>query len=151
MENYEVFWNEQLMGVSQAQLVIDWDTFIASFVENIARYAQYELNSIQRQFIKSKIDPEHRNEIYKSGFLLFAKNYWDLPSNRTNLFKMKINLTNVMPRLNLMTGLQAQRLVIAFVYKSEGGELKKGRFDYCQDSVSSIDGEGYASDERRVN
>jgi len=62
-----------------------------------------------------------------------------------------MNLTNVMPKLNLMTGLEAQRITIAIVYKSEGGEVKKERFDYSQDYVHTIDSEGYVSNEKRLN
>lgn len=108
--------------------MVDWDSFIESFSRSIAQLASYELNATQKQFIKTKIDPLHRNEVYKNAFLLFAKHYWDVPSNRTNLFKMKINLTNALPRLNLMTASAVQQINVAVNYKAENGESKRLRF-----------------------
>lgn len=42
-----------------------------------------------------KIDPENQNQVYKNGYLLFIKDYWSIPSNRTKLFNMKMNLKEV--------------------------------------------------------
>ena len=96
--------------------MLDWDVFIANFSSTIAKYAHYELNQTQKEFIKAKIDPKKTNQIYKNAFLLFAQEYWDIPSNRTNLFKMKMNLSNVLPRFKIMTRVSTQKLTFSITY-----------------------------------
>lgn len=107
-----MFWNEELAMEGYRQLVIEWDTFIRNFSKAIGQHAHYQLNSTQKDFIKTKIDPLQTNQIYKNAFLLFAQQYWDIPSNRTKLFKMKINLTHL-PKLNFLTGSAPQTINIS--------------------------------------
>lgn len=106
-------------------MVLDWDVFIRNFATSIATYAHYDLNPTQREFIRAKIDPDRRGEVCKAAFLLFAQDYWDIPSNRTNLFKMRINLTNVLPRLTLLTRAIPQRLNFSIIYTTSGQKVTK--------------------------
>jgi hypothetical protein len=142
MDNYEVFWNNEIASEGYLQLVLDWDVFIRNFAASIATYAHYDLNAIQREFIRAKIDPLKKGEICKAAFLLFAQDYWDIPSNRTNLFKMRMNLTNVMPRLTLLTKSTPQRLTITCTYISSRTRISK-KYEHREDVLYEIDEKGY--------
>lgn len=81
--------------------------------------------------------------------MLFAKQYWDLPSNRTNLFKMKINL-KALPKLTLLTGASHQSILIAIRYKSTQGSFKHLRFELKNDTLSHLDEKGFETSAREV-
>jgi hypothetical protein len=118
--------------------VVDWDLFIRNFVAAVSVHANYQLNSTQKEFIKTKIDPLQTNQIYKNAFLLFAKHYWQLPSNRTNLFKMKINLS-ALPKLLLMTGSSPQTIRLSLRYLDESSHPKCLRYSYRENKLYQVD------------
>jgi hypothetical protein len=149
MDNYEVFWNKEISSEGYLQLVLDWDVFIRNFAASIATYAHYDLNATQREYIHSKIDPQRRGEVCKAAFLLFAQDYWDVPSNRTNLFKMRMNLTHAIPRLTLLTRSTPQRLAFTLVHLSNSTRITS-RYEYREDVLYEIDEKGYEKEERPV-
>lgn len=55
---------------------------------------------MQKKIIKSEVDPENQNQVYKSGYLLFVKNFWGIPSQRTKFFNMKTNLSRLKSQLD---------------------------------------------------
>jgi hypothetical protein len=57
MDNYEVFWDNEIASEGYLQLVLDWDVFIRNFAASIATYAHYDLNTIQREFIRDNVMP----------------------------------------------------------------------------------------------
>jgi hypothetical protein len=88
----DTFWQQKL---SPKELIIDWDKFILLFDDWILETISLKLNHLQKEFIKSLIDPEGKNLVYKNSYLLFVKNFWELPSNRTKLLKGQVNLSKI--------------------------------------------------------
>lgn len=134
--NHESFWCSEL---GQTQTVVDWDVFVKHFSEQVKKWANYELNSTQKDFIRTKIDPEHRCEVYKSGFLLFVRDFWEVPSNRTNLFKMKINFSSLFSKLTLLESRPMCHLKITVKYLDEEGKIRLRNYDYNNDNIKDLE------------
>ena len=112
LEEYEQFWVNEFSGETEQQLVVDWDNFISSFGRVVAGQGHYTLNPTQKDYIRAQIDPQNAGHVHKNAFLLFCRDYWDIPSNRNNLLKMKMNLTQALPRLTLLTTTPANSLLL---------------------------------------
>lgn len=95
MEYFEYFWQQNFNSNKVPIFLVDFDTFIKSFCREIERNTGILLTEIQKQYVKYLIDPENQNQVYKNGFLLFVRDFWSIPSNRTKLLSMKINLSKM--------------------------------------------------------
>lgn len=72
--------------------------------------------------MKSLLDPENRNLVYKNSYLIFVRDFWDLPSNRTRLLKGQINLSK-MPKLKFISDLNSEEsLLVKIIYIPSGQE-----------------------------
>lgn len=62
---------------------------------------------------------------------------------------MRINLTNVLPRLTLLTKATPQRLSITSTHISSGNRISK-KYEHREDLLYEIDEKGYEKDELKL-
>ena len=125
---------------SHQQLVVDYDTFITRFCEEIELHTMIVLAEEQKLWIKAEVDPENQNQVYKNGYLLFVKNFWALPSNRTKFFNMKLNLSRLRTQPNLLPMAGLIKLVIGCPEEQEDGSKIPTVTEYLiKDRIISVE------------
>lgn len=67
MESGLIFWEKYF----KAQLEVTWDEFARAFSKLLLDYGKIQLDEEQLLFIKSLIDPDYRNVVKVSHFLIF--------------------------------------------------------------------------------
>lgn len=80
-----IFWKEHF----RREVVVDWDDFIVGFCLFTEKHSKILLNETQKTYLKQLLDPKDLQQIDFGQFTKFMQEYWIVPSNRTNLFKLK--------------------------------------------------------------
>lgn len=105
---------------------MDWDDFINCFSQFTERNSKILLNEHQKGFLKELLDPQERQEIDIGQCMNFMSKYWVVPSNRTNLFKLKFKPPQK-KQLDDWQGLQIKvKGAVNVDYTMKLASLKKG-------------------------
>ncbi|KAM3132454.1 hypothetical protein pb186bvf_015413 [Paramecium bursaria] len=90
MDSAFLFWDKYLTN----QVETTWDAFSNSFTSFLTQYGSITLDDEQILYIKSIIDPDYRNIVKISDYLIFHEIYWKTQSKRQALFKHQFKLEN---------------------------------------------------------
>ncbi|CAD8068917.1 unnamed protein product [Paramecium primaurelia] len=88
MDQELLFWEKFLYNQNE----VSWDEFSASFIEFVKIQEEVEMDNDQLLFIKCKIDPDYRNIIRRTDYVIFYETYWKSKKERLNLFQYQFTL-----------------------------------------------------------